>query len=54
MSRPDWPNWLGELETLVTRFAHIGVSEDIAALSVLEAWQLLTYLRRLAETQATG
>ena len=54
MSRPNWPHWLGELETLATRFAHMGVSEDLAALSTLEAWQLLIYLRRLAETQATG
>ena len=51
MSRPDWCN---ELEALATRFAHMGVSEDLAALSMLEAWQLLQYLRRLAETQATG
>ena len=51
MSRPNWCN---ELETLATRFAHMGVSEDLASLSVLEAWQLLQHLRRLAETQATG
>lgn len=51
MSRPDWCN---ELEGLATRFAHMGVSDDLASLSMLEAWQLLQYLRRLAETQATG
>ena len=51
MSRPGWCN---ELEALATRFAHMGVSDDLASLSVLEAWQLLQYLRRLAETQATG
>ncbi len=48
------PAWLNELQTLAARFSHLGVSEDLAALSELEAWQLLRYLRRLAETQATG
>jgi hypothetical protein len=51
MSRPGWFN---ELETLAVRFTHLGVSEDLASLSLLEAWQLLQHLRRLAETQATG
>ena len=48
------PLWFDELDALVARFAHMGVSEDLAALSMLEAWHLLRYLRRLAETQATG
>ena len=54
MSRPKWSAWCGELETLASRFAHMGVCQDLAALSTLEAWQLLQYLRRLAEPQATG
>ena len=48
------PLWFDELDALAARFAHMGVSEDLAALSMLEAWHLLRYLRRLAETQATG
>ena len=48
------PSWLNELQTLASRFSHLGVREDLASLSVVEAWQLLRYLRRLAETQATG
>ena len=48
------PLWFDELDALAARFAHMGVSEDLAALSVLEAWHLLRYLRRLAEIQATG
>ena len=51
MSRPDW---CSDLEARATRIAHMGISEDLASLSALEAWQLFPYLRRLAETQATG
>jgi hypothetical protein len=54
MNAHAWPVWRGELETLATRFAHMGVGEDLASLSELEAWQLLQHLRRLAEAQATG
>jgi hypothetical protein len=48
------PSWLNELETLSVRFSHLGVSADLASLSVAEAWHLLLYLRQLAQTQATG
>ena len=48
------PLWFDELDALASRFAHTGVSDDLASLSMLEAWYLLQYLRRLAATQATG
>ena len=48
------PTWLNELETLSERFSHLGVSADLASLSLSEAWYVLRYLRRLADTQAAG
>ena len=48
------PTWLNELETLAVPFSHLGVSADLASLSLSEAWHLLRYLRRLTDTQATG
>ena len=45
MSRPAW---LNELETLSVRFSYLGVSTDLASLSLDEAWGLLLYLRRVA------
>jgi hypothetical protein len=43
------PDWLSELESLVIRFPHMGVSEDLAALSLTEAWGVLQMLRKLAD-----
>ena len=48
------PTWLNELETLSVRFSYLGVSADLASLSLSEAWHLLQYLRRHADTQASG
>ena len=48
------PLWFDELDALAVRFAYTGVSNDLAYLSMLEAWHVLRYLRRLAATQATG
>lgn len=45
MNRPDW---LNELETLAVRFAHVGVSADLASLILAEAWAVLQFLRRTA------
>ena len=42
------PAWLTELETLAVRFAHLGVSADLASLTLAEAWGVLQYLRRMA------
>ena len=48
------PRWFDELSVLAARFAHTGVSDDLASLSMLEAWHLLRFLRRLVATQARG
>ena len=48
------PQWFDELDALAARFAHSGASDDLGSLSMLEAWHLLSYLRGLATTQATG
>ena len=45
MMRPDW---LGHLEILAARFCHLGVSADLAGLSIVELWGLYCFLRRLA------
>lgn len=46
MSRPaDWPE---QLQALAWRFAGAGVTPDLAALTVVEAWGLFVFLRRLA------
>ena len=42
------PAWLNELEALSVRLSHIGVSADLASLTLTEAWALLQYLRRMA------
>jgi hypothetical protein len=47
MNRPDW---LNELESLAIRFPQAGVSSDLAALTLAEAWGALQFLRRFAET----
>jgi hypothetical protein len=50
MNRPDW---LNELESLAIRFPQAGVSADLAALTLTEAWGVLQYLRTLAQTHGT-
>jgi hypothetical protein len=47
MSRPDW---VSELESLALKFPQAGVSSDLAALTLAEAWGALQFLRRFAET----
>lgn len=42
------PAWLNELETLSVRFSHLGISADLASLTLAEAWAVLQYLRRIA------
>ena len=37
-----------ELQTLANRFAHLGVTTDLACLTSAEAYALLLWLRRLA------
>jgi hypothetical protein len=41
-------DWLGQLELLAWRFAHLGFGPDLAGMSVLELVGLYAYLARLA------
>ena len=43
------PAWLNELEALSVRFSHLGVSADLASLTLAEAWAVLQFLRAVAE-----
>ncbi len=42
-------DWLSELDVLATRFAHLGFAVDLGALTLAEAYALLTMLRRIAD-----
>lgn len=42
-------NWLERFETLIARFSYMGISADLAALTLLEAWALYLHLSRLVE-----
>lgn len=42
-------DWLERLQSLSARFSHLGMSADLSALSVIEAWGLYLFLLRLAE-----
>ncbi len=42
-------NWLDDLQLLVARFRYLGISDDIASLSIIELWGLYLFLSRLAE-----
>ncbi len=41
-------DWLVRLYNLAYRFPHLGVTADLASLSMAELWGLYCYLRRLA------
>jgi hypothetical protein len=41
-------NWLTKLDSLATRYAHFGLTADLAALTLVEAYALLALLRRIA------
>lgn len=40
-------DWLIDLEALVTKYSHLGINADLAALTLWEAWGLYLYLREL-------
>ena len=40
--------WLEELESLLARFSGLGISADIAAMSLCELWGVYCLLKRLA------
>ena len=42
-------DWMERLQCLSVRFAHLGISPDLAALSIVEAWGLYLLLSRLAD-----
>ena len=41
-------SWLERLHTLSVRFSHLGISGDMAGLSLIELWGLYRFLSRLA------
>ncbi|NOU24499.1 MAG: hypothetical protein HOO90_03075 [Methylotenera sp.] len=41
--------WLTHLTLLIERFSYLGISADIATLSLIELWALYLYLSRMAE-----
>lgn len=42
--------WLYQLQALSARFSELGITGDLAAMSVIELWGMYCYLQRLAET----
>ena len=45
------PAWLTELHQLAVRHGAYGITPDLAALTLAEAWGLCVFLRRLAAAQ---
>lgn len=41
-------DWLQRLQTLVARFSHLGIGDNIASLGLIELWAVYCYLSRLA------
>jgi hypothetical protein len=42
------PTWLEKLEWLVVRFSHLGVTADMASMTMIELWALYRFLSGLA------
>lgn len=42
--------WLYQLQALSARFADLGITADLASMSLIELWGVYCYLQRLAET----
>jgi hypothetical protein len=40
-------HWLVRLQLLLNRFSYLGIGADIAALSLIELWELYCYLSQL-------
>ena len=47
MTRPAF--WIDELQALAARFSALGITPDIAGLTLAEAWGLFVFLRRIAQ-----
>lgn len=41
--------WLERLQMLSARFSHLGMGDDLAALSIIELWGVYRFLSRLAD-----
>jgi hypothetical protein len=41
------PTWLERLEWLAVRFSHLGVTADMAGMTMIELWALYCFLSRL-------
>lgn len=44
-------HWLDDLQALAVRFAGLGITPDLATMTLAEAWGLFLFLRQLAEGQ---
>lgn len=42
-------DWLKRLQTLLVRFSYLGISADMAGLSLIELWGLYRFLSRLSD-----
>ena len=47
MNRPAF--WFDELQAMAARFSALGITPDIAGLTLAEAWGLFVFLRRIAQ-----
>jgi hypothetical protein len=43
------PLWLYQLQALSARFADLGITADLASMSLIELWGVYRYLQRLTE-----
>lgn len=46
MTRPA--DWTTQLQGLAWRFTSLGITSDVAALTLAEAWGLFVFLRRMS------
>ena len=44
------PTWLERLEWLALRFSHLGLTADLAGMSMMELWGVYCLLCRINET----
>ncbi len=42
--------WLERLEMLLVRFSHLGISVDVASLSLIKLWAVYLHLSRLSDS----
>lgn len=48
----DRQSWLGELEMLVGRYSNVGISSDLAPMTIAERWGLYLNLKRRREHES--